>query len=240
MNPQTGNVEETVTLEVIPNGNLNSSNYDIEWYLNGTLVGTGYQYEADEVGTYDVIPIKLTPENAPDCSYEPTTVEVTLSSVAEAEVVVTDTFENFAVATVTITNGFGTYEFSLDNEIFQTSNVFENLTSGEHTIILNDIYGNCGDRTLTFTVIKYPKFFTPNGDGYNDRWNIFDLKEDSFAIISIFDRYGKLIKQITPSGLGWDGTYNGSLLPSSDYWFVVNYNYNGEERTFKAHFTMKR
>ena len=77
--------------------------------------------------------------------------------------------------------------------------VFENINSGEHTIVVNDVYGNCDDRTLTFTVIKYPKFFTPNGDGFNDTWNIFDLKENSNVIISIFDRYYKstpLAKQL--------------------------------------------
>lgn len=240
VNPKTEIVEETTTLVVIQDANLNSSNYDIEWYLNGNLMGTGYEYVADEIGIYNVAPIKLTPENAPDCSYDPITVEVTQSSVAVAEVVVSDSFEDNAIATVNIINGFGTYEYQLDNGLFQTSPIFENVSSGEHTILVNDIYGNCGDRTLFFTVIKYPKFFTPNGDGYNDRWNIFDLKEDANATISIFDRYGKLLKQISPNGTGWDGTYNGIQLASSDYWFVVNYIYNGQERIFKAHFTMKR
>lgn len=240
INPETGTVEQTTVLEVLQDSNLNSSNYSIEWYLNGTLMGTGFQYTADQIGTYDVIPIKLTPENAPDCSYDPTTVEVTQSSVAIATVEVTDTFEEVAIATVTITDGFGTYEYQLDDGLFQESNVFTNVSSGDHIITINDIYGNCGDRTVTFTVIKYPKFFTPNGDGYNDTWNIFDLKDNPEALISIFDRYGKLIKQISPNGIGWDGTYNGNQLPSTDYWFVVDYKYENENRTFKAHFTMKR
>ncbi|WP_445456759.1 choice-of-anchor L domain-containing protein [Flavobacterium sp. HNIBRBA15423] len=240
VNPETGTVEQTTVLEVIQDSNLNSSNYNIEWYLNGTLMGTGFQYVAEAIGIYDVVPIKLIPENAPDCSYNPTTVEVTQSSTAIAEVIVTDTFEEVAVATVNIINGFGNYEYQLDDGAFQESNIFADVSSGDHTITVNDVYGNCGDRTLTFTVIKYPKFFTPNGDGYNDRWNIYDLKDNPEALISIFDRYGKLIKQIAPNGIGWDGTYNGTPLPSTDYWFVVDYKYKDQNRTFKAHFTMKR
>jgi gliding motility-associated-like protein len=42
------------------------------------------------------------------------------------------------------------------------------------------------------------------------------------AKISIFDRYGKLLKQISSTGAGWDGTYNGYLMPSDDYWFTVD------------------
>jgi len=60
------------------------------------------------------------------------------------------------------------------------------------------------------------------------------------AKIYIFDRYGKLLKQISPSGAGWDGTYNGSPLPSSDYWFRVEYKEDETNKTFTGHFTIKR
>ncbi|PZD76937.1 T9SS type B sorting domain-containing protein, partial [Mesonia sp. K7] len=70
----------------------------------------------------------------------------------------------------------------------------------------------------------YPAFFTPNNDGYNDTWNIYGLAEsDPSAKIYIFDRYGKLLKQISPMGEGWDGSYNGTQMPSGDYWFKVEY-----------------
>lgn len=240
VHPETGIVENTTTLEVIENSILNSTNYNIEWYLNGVLMGNGFQHIANQIGTYDVIPIRLSPENAPDCSFAPTTATVTQSSTAIAEVILTNAFEDVAIATVIINQGFGSYEYQLDNNNFQTNHQFYDISSGDHIITVNDILGNCGDTKIHFTVIKYPKFFTPNGDGYNDRWNIFDLEEDSTAIISIFDRYGKLIKQISPTSKGWDGTYNGTPLPSTDYWFIVNYTHNGEKREFKSHFTMKR
>ncbi|ESU20946.1 hypothetical protein FEDK69T_27300 [Flavobacterium enshiense DK69] len=89
--------------------------------------------------------------------------------------------------------------------------------------------------------IGYPRFFTPNGDGYNDTWNIWSLSNDQpNAEIHIFDRYGKLVKQIVPGGNGWDGLFNGQTLPSTDYWFTVKYKENGAEKIFKAHFSMKR
>ncbi|RXR21542.1 T9SS type B sorting domain-containing protein, partial [Flavobacterium stagni] len=82
-------------------------------------------------------------------------------------------------------------------------------------------------------------YFTPNGDGIHDTWNIVGL-QNTTAKIYIFDRYGKLIKQISPSSLGWDGTYNGYLAPSTDYWFKVEYDEGGVMKEFKAHFSLKR
>jgi gliding motility-associated-like protein len=100
----------------------------------------------------------------------------------------------------------------------------------------------CGELApIEVRIIDYPTFFTPNNDTYNDYWNISDLADQPDAQIYIYDRFGKLVKQIQPSGIGWDGTFNGQPLPSSDYWFSLDYlNQKGEPRTFKSHFSLKR
>ena len=91
-------------------------------------------------------------------------------------------------------------------------------------------------------VLDYPVYFTPNGDGYHDTWNIYTIANQPDAKIYIFDRFGKLLKQLRPAGSGWDGTYNGNPMPTSDYWFTVEYTEPGTDtkKTFKAHFTLKR
>jgi gliding motility-associated-like protein len=89
-------------------------------------------------------------------------------------------------------------------------------------------------------VIKYPKYFTPNGDGYHEFWNISDLDFQPETLLYIYDRYGKLLKQLKTNELGWDGNYNGNPLPSTDYWFQVFYKFNGINHEFKSHFSMKR
>ncbi|GAL81316.1 hypothetical protein JCM19274_2392 [Algibacter lectus] len=91
-------------------------------------------------------------------------------------------------------------------------------------------------------VIDYPLYFTPNSDGYNDTWNIYSIDTQPDAIIYIFDRYGRLLKQLNPKGKGWDGTYNGNLMPTNDYWFTVEYREpkTNERKIMKAHFTLKR
>ncbi|KFF02470.1 T9SS type B sorting domain-containing protein [Flavobacterium reichenbachii] len=84
--------------------------------------------------------------------------------------------------------------------------------------------------------LPFPKFFTPNNDGYNDTWTIDFAYLAPNSGIRIFDRYGKFIKEITVN-TAWDGTYIGQDEPATDYWFVVT-RLNGVE--FKSHFSLKR
>ena len=135
--------------------------------------------------------------------------------------------------------GFGVYEYSLNGLDWQSSPIFTSLPNGTYTIYVRDIQG-CGLLlTNTIQTITYPNYSTPNGDGYNDRWNI-NLPEEYNGLISIFDRYGKLIKQLSPTSSGWDGTFNGELLPATDYWFKVVYTEGNVQKEFKSHFTLKR
>jgi gliding motility-associated-like protein len=134
----------------------------------------------------------------------------------------------------------GTYAYSLDGGNFQTSNIFENVSSCDHKILVKDLAG-CGKSnvTISFFVWDYPRFFTPNNDGYNDYWNIFCNNYKPLKI-TIYDRYGKMLKQFVSTSLGWDGKYNGNELISDDYWFTVEYTENGVYKIFKSHFAMKR
>ena len=79
--------------------------------------------------------------------------------------------------------------------------------------------------------------FTPNGDGYHDYWQIEGIEAFPDAQIFIFDRYGKLLKQLSPQETGWDGSFTNQNLPSADYWFEVDL---GNGRIYKNHFTLKR
>ncbi|MDX1461784.1 MAG: T9SS type B sorting domain-containing protein, partial [Marinirhabdus sp.] len=117
---------------------------------------------------------------------------------------------------------------------------FNGVSAGSHTVTIRDANG-CGSVTVEIGIVDYPRFMTPNLDGYNDTWNIIGIADaDPSAKIYIFDRTGKLLKQISPTGEGWDGTYNGNPLPSSDYWFLVEYIEDDVQKEFRGHFTLKR
>ena len=138
-----------------------------------------------------------------------------------------------------VASGTGNYEYSIDGTNFQASPVFTNLSDLNYTAYVRDING-CGTASQEFYLIKIPDYFTPNGDGYNDYWNIKNnnpLSHNAGAKIYIFDRFGKLMKQISAIGLGWNGTYNGKLMPADDYWYSIQLE-NG--RIAKGHFTLKR
>ena len=138
--------------------------------------------------------------------------------------------------TATVVGG-GDYSFSLDNGTPQDSNIFTDVALGLHSVTVFDNTG-CSDITEEIFVIGFPKFFTPNNDGVNDVWNIVADNTLSDMTIYIFNRYGKLIKQITAGDIGWDGTYRGENLPTDDYWFVAEF-VDGS-KTYKNHFSLKR
>ncbi|MES2862552.1 MAG: choice-of-anchor L domain-containing protein [Bacteroidota bacterium] len=227
---------------------LNPAEFTVNWYLNGNLMGTGVNYTALEAGVYNVEFIKLTPDVGGNCNYNDTTVTIIQSSPAAANFTVSQEFStDTTFITVNITNGLGNYLFQLEypdgsTSAFQSSNVFTNLESGEYFVNIYDTLGNCSPTQVgPIYIINYPNYFTPNGDGIHETWNIFDLAQQPDSLISIFDRYGKLLKQITPNGIGWDGKYNGKDMPSSDYWFSVEFTtQNNQKGIFKSHFTLKR
>lgn len=133
-------------------------------------------------------------------------------------------------------DGFGDYEYSIDGIHYQSSNHFDNLNESNYEIFVKDKNG-CGITTKEVVLLSYPKFFTPNNDGYNDYWTIKNFNADPNLTISIFDRYGSLLDVLSNEKTSWDGKLNGKPLPSTDYWFSIK---KGNGKIIKGHFTLKR
>ncbi|MQP23456.1 T9SS type B sorting domain-containing protein, partial [Flavobacterium sp. LMO8] len=231
-----GQVYQTYTL----NTGLNDADYDFEWFdTNGNIIAgaTSSTLVVDQAGTYSVIATNWLTGCSSDPLLASATATVTETLPATSMTVIqSEYFSGNATLTVNVTGGSGTLMYSLDEGTLQASNVFTNVSAGPHTITVIDTQG-CTYFTYDVFVIEYPQYFTPNGDGYNDGWFIAGLQDTD--VIYIFDRYGKLIKQLRGEE-AWDGTYNQEQLPSTDYWFTVDYNENGAKKQFKAHFAMKR
>ena len=217
-------------------------NYLYEWTPTNPLVDTlgneSALYEINGEGYYTVLVTNLDS----GCS-SLRNFNSTISSEPEniSAVLVTDLFESgSATINATTTGGYGVYEYSLDGENWQDSPTFSGLENGSYFIYVRD-RENC-ETIISNEVIwlTYPNYFTPNGDGYNDFWNIDNMDTSYRASISIFDRQGKLLKVISPYGEGWDGTYLGRQLPSSDYWFNISYFQENIQKTFRAHFSFKK
>jgi gliding motility-associated-like protein len=164
-------------------------------------------------------------------------ITVTLSNIATiTEIVPSDWTDHDNEITINLTgSSIGDYEYSIDGIHFQQSNHFTGLAAGPYTVYVHDKRG-CGTAEEDVYLLMYPRFFTPNGDGFNDEWRIKFSVYEPGILIQIFDRHGKFIKEFHHTE-GWDGKYNGELLPSSDYWFLVTRE-NGKQ--YRGHFSMKR
>ena len=212
-----------------------TNNYTYIWSKDGTTIPreTNYNLNVNSNGDYLV---KVT--TAAGC-YRTRSINVTASDIATINSIDITDLSDINSVTINV-SGKGNYQFSLDAPFgpFQTSNLFENVTAGIHDMYVIDTNG-CGTVTKQIAVIGVPKFFTPNGDGYNDYWNVKGVNSNfnSKSTIYIFNRYGKLMKQLLPSSDGWDGTINGSPMPADDYWYYVQLE---DGRETKGHFSLKR
>ncbi len=169
-----------------------------------------------------------------------TTHEFSVSNSEPANIEFTTTvdFSNPNSITIDI-SGIGNYVFSLDGGEPQQSNFFNDVAPGLHTVTVRDVNG-CTDVTKEVFVIDVPLFVTPNGDGYFDTWHVIGIEQLPGTIVYIFDRYGKLIKTLLHTSQGWNGTYNGYMMPASDYWFFADVKKDGTQFEFRGHFTLRR
>ena len=209
----------SVRLQVATNFiNYNWSNGNTEYYADVT-----------EVGDYTVT---VSDTNGCEATKKFTVV---LSQAPQITNIIIDDFNEHGDSVMIEYTGVGNYEFSINGSYFQSSPFFGDVAPGDYTVFVRD-KGGCGLDTQNIRVLDYPKYFTPNGDGYNDTWAIKNLPILPGTSINIFDRLGKLVYQINSNEKSWNGKLNSKNLPSEDYWFVIHL----ENKTIKGHFALKR
>jgi gliding motility-associated-like protein len=192
---------------------------------------TQNQIDVSVAGDYSV-----TVKNANGCDKTKKFKIITSEPATITDVVIKDFSGTDNSALIQYTGG-GNYEFSIDGTNYQDNPLFTGVNPGVYNAIARDKNG-CGiSGVFVFYVLDYPRFFTPNGDGYNDLWFIKDFDQLPAYKVSIFDRYGKLLKQMDQNSLGWNGIYNTQQVPSDDYWFTLILE-NGTG--IKGHFSLKR
>ncbi|WP_369753442.1 T9SS type B sorting domain-containing protein [Flavobacterium sp. WC2409] len=209
-----------------------SSDYTFLWSTGETTPSITVTKEGD---------YKVIVKNKSGCS-ETRTCSVIMSYLAKIQNIDVQDLAPINQVTIELTNPED-YRYMIHFEnglstVFQDNPNFKNIPGGFHELIIENING-CGLVKRNFAVLEAAPFFTPNGDGANDNWNLKGLNGSVYknAKIFIFDRYGKLLKQLNPSSPGWDGNYNGGPLPSDDYWFSIELE---DGRKAKGHFSLKR
>lgn len=230
-------------------------NYDYEWTLeDGSIVSTSDSFEITSIDNIPQDGILLTVNATDPINNCTSSAEINLQKFEIYELVLSDIeIEDLNSNNTIFINPSNPdfdpddYEFALDNTLggigtYQDSPFFEEVTPGIRTVYMRDKNG-CDDSEIEISVIGFRKFFTPNDDGINDTWHILGVNEDFYAssIIRIYDRFGKILAKVDPRGLGWDGIYNNTELPETDYWFTVELiDEDGNIREYKGNFSLIR
>ena len=223
-----------------------------------------WEYDADDDGTYETVlatgagQTELT-VSSPNSGRYRVTIESTFGNTITDDILITfygipnltvNVLDDFVNSNQTdpynvefIPDGDGDYEYAINGGEFQDDPIFYDVPPGLNTVIINDKNGCGTSEPIQFLIVGYPKFFTPNGDGVHDNWNVYGVEQLSNPIVFIFDRYGKLLKQLDLN-FGWDGTFNGRDMPSSDYWFRLDYDRDDEgvlvATQVRRHFSLVR
>jgi len=223
-----------------------SSNFTYEWKDEArNIISTNFDAIISNKGVYTVI--ATSNESCESLPHQITIEASSIASLTPNDITVVDDSENNSITIATTNLGIGDYEYAiakLDGFIssFQDEPYFDHLIPGIYTVFIQD-KNNCGIAQLAISIIGFPRFFTPNNDGFNDTWKVIGVNENFYANsnIYIFDRFGKFITQINPRGNGWDGLFKGRQLPATDYWFSVELvDPIGNVRTRKGHFSLIR
>lgn len=203
--------EPFISLSVSPGYNT------YEWYFeDGNLISSTYEANVKKEGDYT---LRVTEEvNNIICQNE-FSFSLTHSNLANIDQVNYGVLGNNYIEI--IATGSGNFEYSINGTDYQDSNYFENLAGGTYHVFVRDIDG-CGKDSKVISIIDYPKFFTPNGDGYNDKWQLNGSKSLDYHTVDIYDRYGRLLIKLDRNSEGWDGKLYSNNLPSGDYWFKLN------------------
>lgn len=213
----------------------NPSNFTYQWNLNGTPVNGAFgpQLLVAQEGVYTV---RVTTDKGCFREQDISVVYSEPATIVDIQVIDLSPVNSITV----LVSGAGDYEYALDssNGPYQDSNVFSGIPAGIRTVFVRDKKG-CGITSQAVSVLRIPPYFTPNGDGVNDIWTLQGANQFFYpnTQIYIFDRYGKLIKHIQPVEAGWDGTFQGQPLPSTDYWYVIELE---DGRVAKGHFSLIR
>lgn len=73
-----------------------------------------------------------------------------------------------------------------------------------------------------------PRYFTPNDDGINDKWEWPNIEQYANSALTIFNRAGQKIFEVDTYNNSWDGTLSGTPLQPDAYYYVIRSKDSGD------------
>lgn len=222
-----------IPLPVVPDDTSTFLCEDSFITLDADVENVSYQWSTGEttpqIAVTDAGEYIVTVTNTNGCSDSRTYL------VEQIDLPIIESIESDGASIRISTSNDGNFEYSLDGISFQSSAFFNAVEGGFYTIYIQD-NTDCGVVTEDFYHLVIPKFFTPNGDSFNDVFAPDGLEIFNSITISIYDRYGKLLKFGNTNSTTWDGTFQGEDMPEDDYWYLIE----ADTTQFKGHFSLKR
>ncbi|MBQ0768488.1 MAG: T9SS type B sorting domain-containing protein, partial [Bizionia sp.] len=141
----------------------------------------------------------------------------------------------------TTTGGTGDYEYTVNNQNQGNDGVFMVTETGTYYVTVTDNAGCQAEAEIEINIVGpcMSNYFTPNNDGIADTWAPGCTDDFPDLTFDIFDRYGRKIATYRV-GEYWDGRYNGTELPTGDYWYLVKTNSQLLDKEYVGHFTLYR
>ena len=98
------------------------------------------------------------------------------------------------------------------------------LSPGSYQVIIIDNNG-CIDTIDVFIdneiSLFIPTGISPNADGVNDTWDIQGIESINEYQVKILNRWGQILYSSKNNYVPWDARYNGEIVPTSDYYYIV-------------------
>ncbi len=238
---------ETVSLSVEATNVVNVATYN--WTFNGSAISgsSSITGTSNQEGTYSV---QLISDRG---CVSKTNKDITVEFIMPSVTATASASEIKAGESVTVTaQGSGDYDYTYEwyTNFISASNQFSTDQVATHTpandvtyvVQANTIQTNsngatCPAQAEVFVLVReritIPNGFTPNnGDDLNDVWVIKNLTPEDYpeAEVKVFNRWGTLIWESEPGyATPWDGTSNGSPVPTATYYYVVDTKVDGEK-----------
>ena len=196
-----------------------------EWFPGGE---TSQSLIVTEAGTYFV-----TGTNQNGCQAS-SFINIIQSPVINAEINSPLYNNGFNISTIGGSDGVinttvsgGTPDFTYtwaDNSTIVTSDR-SNLPAGTYSVIITDAVGCSVELTITLTApsgLLVPNGFTPNGDGFNDRFVVQGLEGYPSNTLTVFNRWGNIVFQQRGYNNDWVGVNNsGDNVPEGTYFIIL-------------------
>jgi gliding motility-associated-like protein len=138
--------------------------------------------------------------------------------------------------TLTISGGIQPYNVIWSDGVLTQDR--QDIPDGTYSVVVTDQNSCASSLDVVINVIgsaaclEIPTIITPNNDGFNDTWKIKNIDLFPDAEVFVFTRWGKLVFQSKNlSANQWNGTYNGKLLPTDSYHYVLHLNDGSKPRS---------